>query len=294
MKKGIWLAVCAYGCWGFFPIYFRLLDGVPPLEITAHRVFWSCVTVATFLLLRGEVKQTAIALKNRQTFLLYTAAAITIAVNWLVYVWAVDAKRVVDASLGYYINPLFSVLLGFLVLKERVRRIQWLPIGLIACAVLFLSLVYGEFPWIALVLAAAFGTYGLVKKVAPLSSAQGLLIETAMLGLPALVYLINLACNGSGSFGSGGLGISLLLAVSGAVTLLPLLLFAAALKHAPLSVVGLIQYLTPTMQFCVGAILFHEPLAQAKLIGFAFVWVGITIYAAEAYRYTQNRSTLHQ
>jgi chloramphenicol-sensitive protein RarD len=213
----------------------------------------------------------------------YLLSAVLIGVNWLTYVWAVNAGFIVETSLGYFINPLLSVLMGVIFLRERLRLWQWLPLGLAAAGVLYLTLAYGALPWIALILAFSFGLYGLIKKVAPLDALYGLTLETGILFLPALGYLVYAEAAGTAAFLHAGLGSDLLLAGAGAVTTIPLLLFAAGARRISLSLVGVLQYLAPTMQFLLGVLVYHEPFTQARLIGFGAVWIALLIFGVEGF-----------
>jgi len=281
LKRGTAFAFAAYGLWGFFPIYFKALHGVPALQIMTHRVVWSFVVLAALLLLRREYLAFKASLKPR-TVLIYLAAGVLLAVNWLVYVWAVNAGFVLESSLGYFINPLVSVLLGVIFFRERLRPMQWAPIGLAAAAVVYLALSYGSLPWIALSLAFSFGFYGLMKKIAPLSSLHGLSLETAVLFLPALGYLLFAEFNGSGAFMHAGAAPTLFMAFSGLVTVIPLLLFSSAARMVPLSTLGIIQYVAPTLQFLIGVLVFHEPFPRARAVGFVLIWSALAIYATDS------------
>ena len=214
---------------------------------------------------------------------IYTAAALLVGINWLVYVWAVNNGFIVESSLGYFINPLLSIFLGVIFLRERLRSWQWLPIGLTALGVLYLTFTYGRLPWIALTLAFTFGLYGLVKKTAPLGSLFGLALETGLLFLPALVYLVYSDGAGRGAFLHTGTVSDLLMLGAGLITTVPLLMFASAVQRIPLFLVGILQFITPTLQFLIGVLIYQEPFAYDKLIGFGFVWVALIIFGVEGY-----------
>jgi chloramphenicol-sensitive protein RarD len=288
MNKGILYGIGAYALWGFFPIYWKLLHNVPAPQLLGHRIGWS------FLLLFGVILFTRQwtdfrANLSRRTFVIYSVAALLIGVNWLIYVWAVNEGFIVETSLGYFINPLLSVLMGVVILRERLRPIQWIPIGLAAAGVIYLTVVYGQLPWIALTLAFSFGFYGLVKKVAPLSSLYGLTLETGMLFLPALAYLVVSEANGTGAFLRQGWTTDLLLFGAGAVTTVPLLMFASSARQIPLTVVGVLQYIAPTLQFLIGVFVYREPFDNVRLVGFGIVWVALIIFWFEnflAHRYS--------
>ena len=280
MNKGVIYAGAAYAIWGFFPIYFKAIEAAPPFQIVAHRVFWSFLFVIGVVLFRKEFTALRQTLTPR-TIMIYLAASILLGINWLTYVWAVNSGFVIEASLGYYINPLVSVLCGVLILHEKLRPIQWLPIGLAAAGVVYLTVSLGTLPWIALVLAFSFGLYGLVKKVAPLNALSGLTLETALLFIPALAFLIFSEGNGTAAFGHVTWTTSLLLALTGVVTAIPLLLFASGARLVPLTTLGLLQYVAPTMQFIIGVYVFGEPLSQANIIGFLIIWIALAIYSGE-------------
>ena len=280
MKKGILYGIGAYAMWGFFPIYWKLLHHVPALQLLGHRIVWSFVLLALILLAVRLWRDFRRAL-TRKVLGIYTAAALLLAVNWLTYVWAVNAGYIVETSLGYFINPLLSVLLGVIILRERLRLTQWIPLGLAAAGVIYLTVAYGKPPWIALTLAFSFGFYGLMKKMAPLSSLFGLTLETGILLVPAFLYLIFEQGSGRGAFLHTGLRSDLLMVGAGVATTIPLLLFASAARQVPLSTVGLLQYIAPTIQFLLGVFGYKEDFDQTHLIGFGMVWVALVIFWVE-------------
>ena len=280
MKKGIWYAVGAYVFWGLFPVYWKILGHVPALQLLGHRIIWSFLLLTGVLLLLRQGKKFQAAL-NRRVLLIYSIAAVLIGINWLTYVWAIGAGFIVEASLGYFINPLLSVLMGVIFLRERVRTLQWIPIGLAAAGVLYLTFAYGALPWIALTLAFSFGLYGLVKKTAPLGSFHGLTLETGILFLPALGFLLYSEFSGRGAFLHSAPLTNLMLFGAGAVTVIPLLLFASAARRIPLTTMGVLQYMNPTMQFLLGVLVYREPFNQHRLVGFAIVWAALILYGAE-------------
>lgn len=287
MKKGIVLGISAYALWGFFPIYWKLLHDVPALQLLGHRIGWSFLFLMVVILVTKQWTDFRATL-NRRTLAIYFIAAILIGVNWLTYVWAVNADFIVETSLGYFINPLLSVLLGVILLREKLRPTQWIPIGLATVGVIYLTIVYGRLPWIALVLALSFGFYGLVNKVAPLSSLYGLTLETGILFLPALLYLTLAGLDGSGVFLHLGLTADLLMIGAGIVTTIPLLMFASAARSIPLSMVGILQYIAPTFQFLIGVLVYKEPFDQSRLIGFGIVWIALIIFWVENYLAHRN------
>lgn len=284
MKKGVLSAVIAYALWGIFPVYFKALNAVPALQILAHRVVWSFVLLAAVLLVRREVNGFRKAALHPRMIAQYALAAVLLAVNWGMYVWGVNAGYVVQTSLGYFINPLVSVLLGVFFLKERLRPLQWLAVGMAALGVLYLTISAGELPWIALVLAFSFGLYGLVKKTSPLAPLYGLSLETVILFLPGLAALIAVGVSGTGAFGSLSRAQDGLMILSGVVTVIPLLLFATATRSVPLSTIGLLQYIAPTTQLLLGVFLYHEPFSQSRLIGFSIIWAGLLLLSGETLR----------
>jgi chloramphenicol-sensitive protein RarD len=280
MNKGIWYALGAYVFWGLFPIYWRLLAGISALQLLSHRIFWSFLLLASIALVVRQGRNLRFRLNLRVVFI-YTIAAVFIAINWLTYVWAVGAGFIIETSLGYYINPLLSVLLGVVFLRERLRPLQWVPIGLAAMGVLYLTFTNGTLPWVALTLAVTFGFYGLVKKAAPLSALDGLTLETGILFLPALGYLLYCEYIGNGAFLHSITLIDLMLVAAGLVTIIPLFLFALAVKRIPLTMIGVLQYVNPTIQFFLGVLVFGEQFDHNQLIGFGIVWVALIIFGVE-------------
>jgi chloramphenicol-sensitive protein RarD len=281
MQRGYWYAVGAYVTWGLFPIYWKWLQHISALQLIGHRVVWSCLVLLAIIALSRQWKAFRSSVRDRRALAIYAFAGVLIAINWTIYVWAVNSNFIVETSLGYFINPLVNILLGILVLGEHLRVGQWAAIGLAAAGVLYLTLAYGSLPWISLALACTFGLYGLMKKMAPLGAVHGLALETSILLIPALVYLFIEHSNGRGAFVHGGAVTDLLIIGAGPVTTIPLLFFAGATRRIPLSMVGLFQYIAPTMQFLIGVFLFHEPLTRSRLIGFALVWLALLLSAVE-------------
>jgi len=283
MNKGILYGIGAYVLWGFFPIYWKLLHVVPALQVIGHRIAWSFVLLLIYIVLVGKWGAFRASVLSWRTLGIYSIAAVLLSINWLMYVWAVNADFIVETSLGYFINPLLSVLLGIVFLRERLRPMQWVPVGIATIGVAYLTFVYGRLPWIALTLALSFGFYGLVKKLSPLGSLYGLTLETGILFPVAVIYLVVLEYNGSGAFFHYGALIDSLLIGAGLVTTIPLLMFASAAKQIPLSIVGLLQYIAPSIQFLIGVFLYKEPFDRAHFIGFAIVWIALIIFAVEGY-----------
>jgi chloramphenicol-sensitive protein RarD len=279
-RTGLAAGVGAYLLWGLFPLYWPLLDPAAPLEILAHRIVWSLLFLVGLLALTAGFRWARRL--DRRTLGLLSIAAVLITVNWGVFIYAVNSDHVVETSLGYFINPLVTVALAMVVLGERLRRRQLQAVAVAALGVLVLTIDYGRPPWIALTLACSFGLYGLVKKRAAVDGAQSLMVETTVLVLPALVYLAVLEGHGDGTFLTEGAGHVALLAGGGVATALPLILFGVAAVRIPLSTVGLLQYLTPTMHFLIGVLLYGEPMPLGRLAGFAIVWVALGLFMLDA------------
>ena len=290
-NNGAWYAAAAYLLWGFMPIYLKQLQEVPAVQILLHRVVWSFLFLALVILLRREGHTLLQTLRNGKVLRIYLVAAVLLAGNWLAYIWGVNSSQIVETSLGYYINPLVSVALSVIFLKERLRVFQWASIGLAAGGVLYLTLQYGRVPWLALFIASSFGLYGLVKKLSPLGSLHGLTMETAMLFLPALGALMWIETSGSGAMGSLSAVKLVILAFIGIVTAVPLLFFASAARRIPLSLMGILQYLSPTTQFLLGVLVYNEPFSPQRLVGFVFVWLALLFFWLESF--IHNRS-LHK
>jgi len=281
MNKGMWYGIGAYILWGFFPIYWKLLHHVSAMQVIGHRISWSFIVLIAFIFVTKQWKDFRRAAFNARTMWIYAIAGVLLSINWLIYVWGVNAGFIVETSLGYFINPLFSVLLGVLFLHERLRPSQWIPVIIAAIGVAYLTIVYGRLPWIALSLAFSFGFYGLVKKLAPLGSLYGLTLETGTVLPIALIYLAYVQSNATASFLHDGLQTDLLLAGAGIVTTIPLLMFASAAKQIPLTMVGILQYIAPTIQFLIGVFIYKEPFDHSHLIGFGIVWVALIIFWVE-------------
>ncbi|UOX99879.1 EamA family transporter RarD [Blastococcus sp. PRF04-17] len=286
-RLGVLCGLAAYTLWGLFPLYFPLLKPAGGLEIVAHRVLWSLLFVGLLLTVVRRWSHVRALVTDRRRLLVLTGAAVLIAANWLVFVYGVNSGHVVETSLGYFINPLVSVLLGVVVFGERLRPLQWAAVGIAAVAVTVLTVDYGRPPWIALTLAATFGLYGLMKKIVRTEAAPGLFVETLLVAVPAAVVLGVLHGSGGGTFAREGAGHALLLLGSGVATAVPLLLFAAAARRIPLSTVGLLQYLTPLMQLALGVFVFDEPMPPARLAGFAIVWVALAVFTADMLRHAR-------
>lgn len=274
--------------WGLFPLYFALLDAVSPLEVVAHRIIWTLVFLIIVISIARNWSSVRRAL-NKRTIGILLGAAVFISINWLVYVYAVATDQVVQASLGYFVNPLISVALGVLLLRERLRRLQWVAVGVAIIAVAILTVSYGSLPWISLTLGFSFGMYGLLKKLANVGSTDSLVIETAALAPFALALMGVWEAGGQAAFVLDGWQISILLILLGPVTALPLLAFGGAATRIPLSTLGVLQYITPILQFAIGVFIFNEAMPASRWIGFLFVWSALVVFSTDAYRYSRSR-----
>ncbi|MEV4242870.1 EamA family transporter RarD [Streptosporangium canum] len=283
-RRGVLYGIAAYTMWGLFPLYWPLLKPAGALEILAHRIAWSLVAVVAILAVRRHWSWFRELMRTPKKVGLLALAAAIVTVNWGVYIYAVNTGHVVESALGYFINPLVSVLFGVFLLKERLRPWQWGAVGLGTLAVVVLTLDYGRLPWIALVLAVSFGTYGLVKKIAQVGAAESLTIETLVLLLPALGYLVYLQGQGGATFGSLGAGHALLLAGGGVITAIPLLCFTSAAIRIPLTTIGLLQYIAPVLQFLVGVFVVHEVMPPSRWAGFAIVWLALSVFTWDSLR----------
>ncbi|MFF2040049.1 EamA family transporter RarD [Kitasatospora sp. NPDC058170] len=290
--RGLWLGAAAYGMWGLFPLFWPLLEPGAADDILANRMVWSLVAVVLFLLAQRHWGWIRPLLRQPRRLAMSAAAAAVISVNWGVYIWGVNTGHVVETSLGYFINPLVTIAFGVLVLKERLRVVQWTAVGIGALAVAVLTIGYGRLPWIALTLAFSFATYGLLKKKVGLSGLESLAVESAFMFPFALGYLVYLEVVGRGTFGHTvpgeyGWGHSGLLLLSGVITAIPLLCFGAAAVRVPLTMLGLLQYLAPVFQFLIGIVVFHESMPPARWAGFALVWAALAVLTWDALRRVQ-------
>ncbi|HEY0642811.1 MAG TPA: EamA family transporter RarD [Nocardioides sp.] len=291
-RRGLIFGASAYVLWGTFPLYWTLLEPAGAIEILAHRILWSLVTMTLILVLTRRVPHFTALLRDRRKLLLITGAAIVISVNWGGYIWGVNNGRVVETSLGYFINPLVTVLMGVLVLGERLRRLQWVAMGIAFVAVVVLTLDYGRPPWVALLLAFSFGTYGLAKKQAAVGAVESITLETIVLTPFAAAYVLWLTVQGTSSFGSHGVGHALLLTTTGIITAVPLMLFGAAAIRVSMVSLGLLQYLAPTIQFALGLAVFHEAMPASRWIGFALVWLALVLFTLEAINHRRRQLRL--
>jgi len=279
VKNGILAATTAYFVWGLFPIYWKWLQEVPALQIMAHRVLWCALFVGAWLAATGGFRW--LRALPRQVLLMLCGSCALIGVNWWLYIWAVNNGHIVETSLGYFINPLVSVLLGVLLLRERLNTAQWAAFALATAGVLWLTVHAGRLPWISLALAFSFGGYGLLRKLAVVPAVQGLMVESGLLLLPALAILGFAEAQGQGSFGHGGAQTDVLLMLAGVVTAVPLILFAYGARRIPLSLVGILQYIAPSLQLMCGVLIYQEPFTSIQLTGFACIWGALLIYASD-------------
>ena len=279
--RGLAAAATAFTIWGLFPLYLYPLRSVPAPQIIAHRIVWSCLFILAWMLVRGELGRLTGIFERPRLVSRLALSAFLITSNWLVYVWGVTHGHIVDTSLGYYINPLVNVLLGVLVLHERLNARQWLAVALAGVAVAYLTWLAGHPPWIACTLAVSFSLYGFVRKVISVDALPGLAVETLLLVPFALAFLIACVYTGSGTFGHAAAHVNLLLVGSGLVTAVPLCLFAYGARALPYSTVGVLQYIGPTLQLLCGVLLLHEPFTPARAVGFALIWAALAIYAAD-------------
>ncbi|MBN1006578.1 EamA family transporter RarD [Amphritea pacifica] len=281
-NRGIVFALCAYGMWGMFPIYFKSVASVSPFEVLSHRIIWSVIFMALFIAATGRWQELSKNIRQKKLLLKLTSSAILISINWVVFIWSVGQGHILDTSMGYFINPLVSLLLGMIILGERLRRVQWLAVSLAVAGVVYQLILLGNLPWVALVLACSFGTYGLLRKQIEVDPFSGLLIETLLLSPFALFYLAWLAQHNEITFLTEGLQMSGLLIAAGIVTSLPLICFAAGAKRLTLTVNGLLMYITPSLTFMLAVVVYDEPLDVNRLITFALIWSGLLLFTAES------------
>lgn len=291
-RRGLLLGASAYTLWGVLPLYWTLLEPAGAVELLAHRILWSLGTMLLVLVLARRVTAFRALLRQRRTVLLLTAAAMVISVNWGGYIWGVNNGRVVETSLGYFINPLVTVLMGVVVLGERLRRLQWAAMGIALVAVVLLAVDYGRPPWVALALAFSFGTYGLLKKQAGAEAVESITYETLAMAPVAAAYVAWLVATDRSSFGTNGPGHALLMASTGIITAVPLMLFGAAAIRVSMVSLGLLQYLAPTLQFALGLLVFHEAMPASRWIGFTLVWLALVVFTVEALHHRRRQLRL--
>lgn len=293
-RAGLTYGFTAYLMWGAFPLFFPLLAPAGTIEILAQRMAWSLIVVLVLLRFGHGFAGIRAILHDRRRLLMLTAAAVLISINWGVYIYAVNSKHVVESSLGYFINPLVTILLGVVVLRERLRRLQWVAVSIGAVAVVVITVDYGRLPWIALVLASSFGLYGFVKNRIGVPAVDSLAIETGVLFIPAVVAIGVVQAQGHLAFGHSSVGNTLLLASCGVVTAVPLLFFAAAASRLPLSTIGLLQYMTPLLQFLVGVGIRHESVPLSEYVGFGLVWVALIVLITDGLRTEKRRRHIEE
>jgi chloramphenicol-sensitive protein RarD len=290
-NKGIFYGIAAYTAWGLLPLYWKALQGVPPIEILSHRMVWSFLFMLIILAITRRWAWIRTVVKQPKVLLTFLVTAVLLSVNWFTYIWAVNAGFIVESALGYFINPLVNVLLGFIFLKERLRKGQTAAVLLALVGVLYLTFTYGSLPWIALTLAFSFGFYGLLRKTAVLGSLEGLSLEMAWLFLFALGILVYFEAQGTAAFGHSPRTTNILLASTGIITAVPLLLFAASARRVTMATLGILQYLAPTLQFLIGVFIYGEAFSRTQLIGFSFIWVALAVYSAESIRHSRKNAT---
>lgn len=290
-RTGALYALCAFLAWGFNPVYFKAVAEVPVVDIVAHRILWALLLVAMVVSIGRQWPAVARALFDRRAMTALVASTVLLSSNWGLYVWAVAHERILETSIGYFINPMVSVLLGVVFLGERLNRVQMVAVALAVAGVAYLTLNYGQAPWIALYLAGSFGLYGLIRKIAPVNAIGGLFIETLILAPLALGYLVWLHVTGAGSFGRESIGFDVLLLASGPVTALPLLWFSAAARRLNLSTVGFFQYIAPSTQFLLAVFVYGEPFTPAHAVTFPLIWTALAIFTADAVR-RQRRAAI--
>ncbi|EQC33932.1 hypothetical protein SDRG_08613 [Saprolegnia diclina VS20] len=281
MQTGILYGATAYVIWGVLPMYWKQLGAVPAIQLAFHRIAWSFLVLLFIIAVKGDFKAFRAAARGWRVFAIYTIASVAILGNWVMYIWAVNAGYVLETSLGYFITPLVNVLVGVLVFKEKLRIWQWLAMGFAFAGVLVIAIAYAKFPWIALTLGITFSIYSVAKKQAPLSALHGLTVETGILFVPAVVYLSVAEAMGDGGFLHVSTGHNLMLVGAGVVTVIPMVLFASAAQRIPLSLLGVLHYIAPSLMFVLGIAVYHEAFSTAKLIGFILVWTGLAIYTVE-------------
>ena len=289
MNSGVVYALAAYVIWGLFPLYFKALEQVPSLQILAHRMAWSLLFVALLLALLKRWSWMRLLREQPALLARFALSAVLLSSNWGIYIWAVNSNHVVDASLGYYINPLVNVALGSVLLHERLRGLQWVALAIAAAGVTVMAIEVGHVPWISLSLALTFGSYALLRKTAPLGALEGLAVETAVLFPLAVAYLFWLSTQGMNAFASADLSTRWLLVAAGPITTIPLLQFAAGARRMSMTLLGVLQYITPTLQLALGVWLYHEPFAAAKMVGFGLVWVGLAVFLLDGLRAAWGR-----
>ncbi len=288
MNRGIIMAISAYIFWGLHPIYWKLLKNVPSVEILSHRILWSLIFFIIIISFRKEWKDLKNKLKNNNNKLLLFLPAFLIGSNWALYIWAVNADFIIETSLGYFICPLISVFLGVFILKESLRKIQWLAVLIATIGVLIMTFIYGQFPWISIYLAGTWGLYGLLRKKSPLSAVEGLTIETALLSIPVVIYLIYLGITDNSSF-LIDTQTSILLVGTGIISGLPLIVFIIGARLINLSLIGILQYIYPILILLIGIFIYNEPLMESRIVGFIFIWFAVIVYITDEFIFRKTK-----
>lgn len=288
MHSGVLFAALAFAWWGLFPLYFRIVPGINPGEVLAHRIVWCLLLMLALLAWRRQWAWLGPVLRQKKVLAAFVASALLLSSNWLTYIWSVNNGHVIDASLGYFITPLVNVLLGYTLLHERPRRAQWIALAFAALGVVWLTVQTGRLPWIALVLAATFGCYGLLRKVAVLGAVEGLTLETMLLAPLACAAIVFWSLQGHSTFPASDTLTNLWLIALGPITAVPLLLFAAGARRISMTTLGLLQYIGPSIQFVLGVWVFHEPFTPARMAGFALIWLALIVYSADGWRVTRS------
>jgi chloramphenicol-sensitive protein RarD len=284
MRKGILYAAACYSAWGLFPLYFKALHTIPSIEILLHRMLWALIFLLFVLAWRKQWSWLPEVVRQPKLLAGFVASALLLSANWFLYIWSINNDRIIDASLGYFMTPLVNVFLGFVLLKERLRHVQWLAVACAALGVIWLSLQTGHPPWIALILATTFGMYGLLRKTAALGALEGLSLETMLLFPFAFAYLVYLALHGQSVFAYSPTQTQLLLLAAGPITAIPLLMFAAAARRIPMATLGLMQYISPSLQLIIGVWLYHEQFSHERMLGFIGIWTGLVLYSIDGLR----------
>lgn len=289
-RAGVFFALAAFLSWGFVPVYFKQLATVPAPEVLAHRIVWSVLCLGLYIALRGSFADTRDTLRNRRLLAGLVLSGALVAFNWLIFVWAVANDHILETSLGYFITPLVNVVLGMCFLGERLRKLQWMAVGLAVLGTVYLTVDHGKLPWVALLLGFSFAFYGLIRKQLPVKPVQGLFVETLLMLPLALGYLLWLTATGLGAFPHDGARIDALLLGTGLVTALPLLWFINAARRMPLSTVGFFQYLAPSMSFVLAVFVYEEPFNRAHAVAFACIWLGLVLFSIDAVLWQRRRA----
>ena len=288
--RGLSAAVSAFLVWGLLPLYMKVLHAVPVVQFAAHRLGWGCLFALGWLGVRGEMGLVRNALSDPQTLRRLLLSAVLIALNWIIFLWGVASGHVVEISLGYFMGPLMNVALGLIVFRERLNRVQWLAVAIAASGVLYLSWTTGRPPWISLALGGSFALYGLVRKVAKVEALPGFTAETLLLLPLAVVYIVWVELSGTGAMGQQDIGMNALLLISGPLTAIPLVLFAVGARRIPLSTIGVLQYIAPTLQLLCAVLVFHEPFTGPKVVGFMLIWAALLIYGIDGFLAARRRN----